>query len=62
MLRALRRFFENLFEGDPVALILVGVIVGVALLLGLLWWEAARDLRREDEKRKQRHGRGGKKP
>ena len=62
MLRVLRRFFEDLFEGDPVALIVAGVIVGIALLLGLLWWKAARDLRREDEKRKQRHGRGAKKP
>ena len=62
MFRALRRFFEDLFAGDSVALIVVGVIVGIGLLLGLLWRKAARDLRREDEKRKQRHGRGGKKP
>ena len=61
MLRALWRFFEDPFEGDPVALIVVGVIAAVAIFLCLLWWKAARDLHREDEKRKQRHGRGHKK-
>ena len=58
--RVFQRFFEDLFDGDPVALISAGVIAGVALLLCLIWWKIARDLRREDEQRKQRHGRGKK--
>jgi hypothetical protein len=55
-----RRFFADLIEGDTVALVSAGVIAGVALLLCLIWWKIARDLRREDEQRKQRYGRGKK--
>jgi hypothetical protein len=46
-----RRFFEGLLAGDPVALIAVAVIGGIAALLLLFWWKTARDLRREDEAR-----------
>ena len=53
-------WFEDLAAGDPVALTVAGVILGVGVLLCLLWWKAARDLRREDEQRKPRYG-GGKK-
>jgi hypothetical protein len=60
MLRVLGRFFSDLLDGDPIALTVGAVILGIALLLGLLWWKAARDLRREDEERKRRYG-GGKK-
>jgi hypothetical protein len=58
--RVFRRFFEDLLAGDPVALIAGAVILAVALPVCLYWWKTARDLRREDEQRKQRH-RGKKK-
>jgi hypothetical protein len=50
MFRVLRLFFEDLLEGDPVALIAGGVIAAVALAVCLFWWKTARDLRREDER------------
>jgi hypothetical protein len=58
--RVFRAYFESLFEGDPVALIVTGIFLGIALLLGLLVLKAKRDLRREDEER-QRKRYGGKK-
>jgi hypothetical protein len=62
MSRALRRFFEDLLAGDPVALTVVAVLVGIALLFGLFWWKTAADLRREDKERKRGSGKGKKKP
>jgi hypothetical protein len=59
-LRALRDYLTDLFDGDPVALTFTGVMLGIALLLGLLVLKAKRDLRREDEER-QRKRYGGKK-
>jgi hypothetical protein len=50
--RVFRPFFRHLIEGDFVALIAAGVIVAVGLVLCLIWWKIARDLRRDDEKRK----------
>jgi hypothetical protein len=50
--RVFRRFFVDLFQGDSVALIVAGVIGGIALIICLIWWKIARDLRHEDEKRK----------
>jgi hypothetical protein len=41
-------------DGDPVALTAGGIILLVALAICLFWWKTARDLRREDEQRKQR--------
>jgi hypothetical protein len=60
--RVFRKFFSGLAEGDPVALIAAGVIGGIALLLCLVWWKIARDLRREDENRKGRYTNKKKKP
>jgi hypothetical protein len=54
MIRVFARFFEDLFAGDPVALTVGAVIALGALGLCLFWWKTARDLRREDEERKQR--------
>ena len=56
MLRAIGRFFEDLFAGDPVALVLVGVVAAVALLFGLFWLKVRRDLRREEESKHKRTG------
>jgi hypothetical protein len=56
MLRALSRFFEDLFNGDPVAITLVLVLLGLFLLFGLFWIKIARALREEDEERKHRSG------
>jgi hypothetical protein len=53
-------FFEDLLNGDPVALSLAGIIAFVFLLFCLVWWRIARNLRREDEER-QRRFRGWKK-
>jgi hypothetical protein len=53
-------FFEDLLNGDPVALSVLGIITVVFLLFCLVWWRIARNLRREDEERQQRF-RGGKK-
>jgi F0F1-type ATP synthase assembly protein I len=58
--RIFGRFLSDLIAGDPVALIVAGVIGFIALLILLFWWKTARDLRREDEERKQKR-RGGKK-
>ncbi len=60
MSRVFRLFFVDLFEGDPVALVSAGAIALVALALGLFWWKTARDLRREDEARKNRYKSGKK--
>ena len=54
--QAIRRFFEDLFAGDPVALGFVGFFVVVALLLGLVVLKVRRDLRREDEADRRRRG------
>jgi hypothetical protein len=56
-----RRFLEDLLDGDPVALTVLAVLAGVALLFGLFWLKVRRDLRREDEQRKRKQpGRGPK--
>lgn len=54
---ALSRFFEDLGNGDPVALGMVGVLAAVAVGLGLLVLKARRDLNREDAARAKRYGR-----
>jgi hypothetical protein len=54
MIRVFVRFFQDLFAGDPVALTVGGVLLTVVILGCLFWWKIARDLRREDEQRKQR--------
>jgi hypothetical protein len=53
--RVFRLFFVDLLEGDPVALIAAGAIAFIALAVCLFWWKTARDLRREDEQRKNRY-------
>lgn len=51
------RFLGDLAAGDPVALIVAGVIASVTLVMLLIWWKIARDLRREDEEMDRRRGR-----
>ena len=51
-----RKFFTHLAEGDTLAWTVAGVLAGVALLMCLVWWKIARDLRREDEEHKRRRG------
>lgn len=60
ILRALGDFFSDLFSGDPVAVAMTLAFVGIAVVLGLLWYKAARDRIREEEERK-RNRYGGKK-
>jgi hypothetical protein len=55
--RAISRFFEDLENGDPVALTLLGVFGVVALGLGLLVWKARRDMKREDDALARKYGR-----
>lgn len=54
--RAIERFFEDLFAGDPVAWGFVGFFVLVGSLFGLFWLKIRRDLRREDEEQRKRRG------
>lgn len=54
--RAAGAFFENLFEGDPVALGIVGSFVLFAAVVGLVILKVRRDHRREDEERDRRRG------
>ena len=58
--RVLRLYFSDLLQGDPVALSVTGGIAAVGIVICLIWWKIARDLRREDEEQKKRYG-GGKK-
>jgi hypothetical protein len=51
---AIRRFFEDLFAGDPVALTFVGVVVGIFLLFGLFWLKVHLDFKREERQKKNR--------
>ena len=59
--RVFRRFFEDLFSGDPVALVLALVLAIVIGAILLYWAKVARDLRREDEKHKRRQSSARKK-
>lgn len=54
---AIAQFFEDLSNGDPIALGLVGVIAVIAVGLGLLVLKARRDMRREDEGQARKYGR-----
>lgn len=58
--RAIRAYFELLFDGDGLTWIITGVFLVICLGVLLLWYKAARDLRRDDEERKRKWG-GGKK-
>jgi hypothetical protein len=55
--RVFRLFLVDLFQGDPVALTVAGALAFIALAVCLFWWKTARDLRREDEQRKNRYKR-----
>jgi hypothetical protein len=46
-----RRYLEALSVGDPVALAATVVILLFALVMGIVWYKSARELR-EDEKKK----------
>ncbi len=61
LLRALGDYFDDLFSGDPVAWLFTLIFLGICLILGFLWWKAARDLRREDEEQKRKRYGGQKK-
>ncbi|MFL5331317.1 MAG: hypothetical protein ACJ8C4_20715 [Gemmataceae bacterium] len=58
--RAIGEFLDALFEGDPVALGLVGVVLVILLLFGLFVLKVRRDLRREDDEQARRYGRNTK--
>ena len=49
-----RRFFEDLFAGDAVALTILAVFLGVIVLFCLFWLKVRRDLRREEEEKKRK--------
>lgn len=53
--RSILYFFVDLVEGDPVALTVLGVLLALAAIFCLIWWKIARDLRREDEEKKNRY-------
>lgn len=48
------RFFEDLGNGDPIAVGVLIVLLVIAAALGLFVWKVARDLKREDEAKKNR--------
>lgn len=55
------RLLWHVLEGDPIAITGASLLVGMVVVICLIWWKIARDLRREDEERKQRYGSGKKK-
>lgn len=55
--RAIAEFFRSLFEGDPVALGIVGFFVVLGAAVGLYVLKVRRDLRWEDEAWARKHGR-----
>lgn len=55
--RAIVRFLDDIDNGDPVALTLLGVFAVIALGLGLLVWKARRDMKREDDAQARKYGR-----
>jgi hypothetical protein len=57
--RAIQRFLEDLANGDPVAWILVGVIAGIAGILGIAIFFIRRAKIREEEEWKERKRRRG---
>ncbi len=54
---AIARFFEDLQDGDPVALAFVGFFVILGGGLGLLALKFRRDMRKEDEASAKKYGR-----
>lgn len=54
---AMVQFLEDLSEGDPVALALVGTVAVIAIGLGLFVLKVRRDLQREDAAIAKKHGR-----
>jgi hypothetical protein len=48
------RYFEDLFAGEPVALIATAVIVLVLLFVGIFWIKAILEQRREEKEKKDR--------
>jgi hypothetical protein len=54
--RAIGRYSEALSEGDPVALGVTGIILFVALVVGLFTLKVRRDFRREEEEKRRRWG------
>ncbi len=54
---AISRFFEDLSDGDPVALGLVTVLAVIFVGVGLFVLKVRRDLRREDEAKARKYGR-----
>ncbi|VTR99614.1 hypothetical protein [Tuwongella immobilis] len=54
---AIFRFIEALGRGDPIAWGLVGIFAIIGAGLGLFTWKISRDLKREDEERKNRYRR-----
>jgi len=56
MYSAMRKFFTELFEGDPVALTVAGVILAIIVIFFIWWWRIDKKMCREDEEHKQRLG------
>ncbi|MBI3407156.1 MAG: hypothetical protein HY040_02215 [Planctomycetes bacterium] len=52
MRRALRDFFTDLIQGDPVALIIAGVVLFLASLVAIVWIIDRRKKKKEIERKK----------
>ncbi|GEM_PF-5888200 len=61
-LRALGDFFRDLLAGEPVPLIVLGVILAFVIVVGLWGVKIIRAKRRQDEEREQRRRKSGAKP
>ncbi len=55
MIRIFVYFIDDLAAGDPMAWGAAGLLAAIGLAICLFWWKTARDLRREDERKKSRY-------
>ena len=56
ILRALGDYFTDLMEGDLVAWLFTGIIVGFAALIGIIAWRVKVNERREEERKRRKPG------